>query len=711
MTDDQPTMESKRRTFLKTVGMLGAAAAVGSTTTGSVAAESHLDSYHQALRSDLTGRGGNRTLPDGEYVIATDEGAALDAFTYPGPGSVQSVDVSTDAVPITTGERVVVGGNPDSPDDATYEASVSGSFSDGDKLLGVAYLRSDDEDAEVRAAFRYGDGDNQVARSAHVEPSGQWMRYFFPIEVSTGSGTPTFAFELGYKNQRVEFAGLALIDYGTQVSLGTLPPYDYAGRAEDADWREAAQQRIEAHRKADIEVEVLDPDGNPVEGAAVDVSMTEHAFDFGTAVSMEHINGDSEDDQRYKDIVRNKFNKAVIENGLKYPHFLGPWDTSKEDAKNALEWLNEHNIPTRGHYLLWEEFDAGYGGGMSIQNPGEMTGKELSQAIETQITNHASDVGDMVTEWDMHNHPVWQSNFRDDDGDGLGWEDVNQWWQAANEATEQPLYTNEMGQVGGTWQQSGYLDFLDHLVENDYPIDGIGFMGHHQQKWNQMMDMSRLEGVYDTYDEKYDLPILITEFDIQIFSRRNAQDVSVQTDYTRDFLTMTFSKPNVEGIMSWGFWADDHWRPTGAYYNSDWSLRPNGETYMDLVYEEWWTDESGRTDSEGVYATRGFKGDYEITARSGKLSGQATVSLTDGGSSVTIELSPGQLPGGAGKATDPDDDGLFEDVDGDGDTDMDDVRTFGRNIRHADVQTPAFDFDGDGDVDSIDLVELFFEVQ
>ena len=62
--------------------------------------------------------------------------------------------------------------NPDSPGDATYEASIGGSFSDGDHLLGVAYLRSDDEDAEVRAAFRYSDRNNQVARSAHIEPSG-----------------------------------------------------------------------------------------------------------------------------------------------------------------------------------------------------------------------------------------------------------------------------------------------------------------------------------------------------------------------------------------------------------------------------------------------------------------------------------------------------------------------------------------------------------
>ena len=89
----------------------------------------------------------------------------------------------------------------------------------------------------------------------------------------------------------------------------------------------------------------------------------------------------------------------------------------------------------------------------------------------------------------------------------------------------------------------------------------------HQQWWDQMMGMDRLKGVYDLYNERYDVPVLITEFDIEIFSRRNAQDVSVLTDYTRDFLLMTFSHPVVEGILSWGFWEEDHWRPTGAYSN------------------------------------------------------------------------------------------------------------------------------------------------
>lgn len=708
MTDDQSEMTSQRRTFLKTVGLLGAAATVGSATTGSVAADEHLDEYYRTLRSDLTGRGGNKTLPAGEFVFGTED-AALEAFSLSGAADETSIEIENETVPITKGEQITVETSADVPAETTYGTTITDhALSDGDLLLGVAYLRSDDDDAELKARFGYDDDSNQILRSVHHELTGEWRRYFFPVEVSTGSGDPTFEFHLGYGAQTVDFGGLALIDYGTETGAGTLPPYDYAGRAEDAEWREAAWDRIEEHRKTDFEVEVLDTDGNAVESAQVDVSMAEHDFDFGTAVSVEHINGDSEDDERYRQEIRKNFNKAVIENGLKYPQFLGPWQEGKEDVHAALDWLNEQEIPTRGHYLLWEEYSTDGGGGMAIQNPGEMSADEISETISQRITDHATDVGDKVIDWDMHNHPVWQSNFRDDEE--LGWDAVDQWWGAAEEATDLPLYTNEMGQVGGTWQQDGYLSFLDHLVENDYPLDGIGFMAHHQQWWDQMMDMSRLKGVYDLYDERYDVPVLITEFDIQIFSRRNAQDVSVQTDYTRDFLLMTFSHPVVEGILSWGFWEDDHWRPTGAYYDSDWTLRPNGEAYFDLVFDEWWTEKSGSTDADGVYATDGFKGTYQITVSNGEKDGQATVAIDDDTDTVTVTLDA--LSGGEGPPQDLDGDGRYEDVDGDGDTDINDVRTLlnNRNSEMVQSNADAYDFDGDGSVDVGDVLELFRKV-
>jgi len=412
---------------------------------------------------------------------------------------------------------------------------------------------------------------------------------------------------------------------------------DYDGRSDDAQWREDARDRIEEIRKTDLEIEVVNPGGQPINGATVDVEMTEHEFDFGSAVSVGHVTGDSEDDEIYRETFLENFNKAVIENGLKYPAFLGPWGDSKEGAMATLDWLNDNDVPTRGHYLLWEEADAGYGGGMAIQDADSTSAEELHETILDRIANHASDVGDAVTEWDMHNHPVWQSNFRDIEE--LGWDATLEWWEAGNEATDGPLYTNEMGNVAGDFFRDQHFDFVERLLDDGAPVDGVGFMGHVQLPNGNVTPPKEMLETYDQYAE-LDLPVLITEFDIQIDSRDDEAQVEWQVDFLRDFLYASFSHEAVEGIMSWGFWAGDHWRPTGAYYDEDWALRPHGEQYMDLVFDEWWTDERGEADSDGRYATRGFKGSYEITAEKGALAGETTVDVDDETETVTVELTP-----------------------------------------------------------------------
>ena len=55
--------------------------------------------------------------------------------------------------------------------------------------------------------------------------------------------------------------------------------------AQGQDWRTSAEARIDQHRKVDLRIVVRDAAGEPVEGAAVRMEMTRHAFKFGTAVN------------------------------------------------------------------------------------------------------------------------------------------------------------------------------------------------------------------------------------------------------------------------------------------------------------------------------------------------------------------------------------------------------------------------------------------
>ena len=88
-------------------------------------------------------------------------------------------------------------------------------------------------------------------------------------------------------------------------------------------------------------------------------------------------------------------------------------------------------------------------------------------------------------------------------------------------------------------------------------------------------------------------------------------------EYLRDFLTIAFSHPAVKSFLFWGYWERNHWLEDAPMIRDDWSLKPSGEAFNDLVFREWWTTEQGQTDARGEVAFRGFLGDHEIAVTFG----------------------------------------------------------------------------------------------
>ena len=75
---------------------------------------------------------------------------------------------------------------------------------------------------------------------------------------------------------------------------------------------------------------------------------------------------------------------------------------------------------------------------------------------------------------------------------------------------------------------------------------------------------------------------------------------------------VTFSHPSLEGVIMWGFWEGRHWYPDAALYRKDWSIKPNGKAWEDLVLRQWRTEVTGKSDNKGKFSTRGFLGTYKI---------------------------------------------------------------------------------------------------
>jgi endo-1,4-beta-xylanase len=104
------------------------------------------------------------------------------------------------------------------------------------------------------------------------------------------------------------------------------------------------------------------------------------------------------------------------------------------------------------------------------------------------------------------------------------------------------------------------------------------------------------------------LPIWISEFDVADDDEQSCAD-KLELVYRT-----AYSHPAVEGIMMWVVWAGNSWRgPNAGIARRDWTLNEAGKRYEALM-SEWSTQTSGDTDTQGVFAFRGFHGDYEIVA-------------------------------------------------------------------------------------------------
>jgi endo-1,4-beta-xylanase len=130
------------------------------------------------------------------------------------------------------------------------------------------------------------------------------------------------------------------------------------------------------------------------------------------------------------------------------------------------------------------------------------------------------------------------------------------------------------------------------------------------------------------------LPILITEFDYA------TADEELQADCLRDFLTVAFSHPAIEGVVLWGFWDRYHWRRDAALWREDWSIKPAGRMWMHLVRDVWWTDVAATTDAQDRVAVNGFLGDYTVTAKAGHEIVAHEVALQLGGREIGMVVQP-----------------------------------------------------------------------
>ncbi len=505
------------------------------------------------------------------------------------------------------------------PWDLQLQMPVSAAVEQGDVLLATLYVRTEatrQESGEGQTEFVM-----ELARdpwtksvSSPIRAGRDWQKVFvrYKAAMSYAAGDAQLTLRLGYEPQTIQIGGITLENFGKQLVLADLPTtkVTYPGMEADAAWRQAAAARIEKFRKQDLQITVRDQSGKAVADAEVSLHQTRQAFGFGSAVVAQTLTLPGND--RYKQLTAELFNTAVLENNLKWQPLAGDWGGgfTVDVAKKGVDWLAEHGLQTRGHVLVWP----------SWRNlPRSLKQLEGDHAkLRAEVLKHVRELTSAMrgklSQWDVLNEPFDNHDLMD----LLGEDVMIEWFKAAHEADPSAkLFINDYAILSGGGGDSPHRDHYEKTIrllkDKGAPVDGIGMQGHFGAALTGPEDLLKL---LDRY-AKLGKEIWVTEYDVEV------EDEALAGQFTRDFYMTLFSHPAVKGIMMWGFWDGSHWHKNAPLYRKDWSLKPAGEAYRDLVLKQWRTNERRKTGADGVLKTRAFLGDYEVTVtRSGQTKKQ-----------------------------------------------------------------------------------------
>lgn len=505
----------------------------------------------------------------------------------------------------------------------------------GDVLVIALTLRGVQCQGRVFIAFGTAQPPHANALSRWVDLSPQWQEFQFPIVATQdyAPGAAKIAVGFGGAVQTVDVGRVEVFNFKDAHRVWDfVNSSSYRGIEADAPWRKAAWERIERIRKADVRIEVVEADGKPVPEAAVKVRMTAHAFRFGSSFNP-HVyrQGKAHPDlvSTYEKRFLDYFNVATPEAVMSWNSWHDP--ELRACLVRAVDFLAAHNIPVIGHPLVWQE------------------PRILPDSLQKLVRE--KDYTAYVAQWNSHlaekvdamrgrlcEHLVI-NEFVDNNflPESMTDEAILGWYRLVRQhdpAARLGILEHKMisdGAIDAEDRLRWFESMIEMLLNHGIPLDLIAFQGHFR---DQLTEPELLLEIFDRF-ARYKLPLQVTEFDVEM------DDEQLQAEYLRDFFIACFSHPSVELLQQWGFWEPSHWRPRASLFRTDWSAKPNGRQFLDLVFDRWMTRETGNTDASGQLSVRGFLGDYEVTAEKDGCRSNGRFALSQGGCSVRLVLESG----------------------------------------------------------------------
>jgi len=614
------------------------------------------DDYHRSLLNQLQSEYG---LSGGTFLFDDNEADKFDAFNHFNGSQLTPEQRMTVSEKNISNQRFFKAFELNTPirlpnnlnTQVGSKIESQQSVEDGDAMVLVFWARGVDNfygfNGMAKVTVR-GEGESEMYKRITYF-NDEWTQYLMPMKANGNfdPGELDFFFSFGYRAQTVQFGGLALINYGPSADISgisdKLGSNAYQGISTDASWRAPAQNRIENFRKANLKVNVVDENNNPINGAVVEVDMNQHHFGFGTAVNLKYFPLSNNDPEavKYREKLFNldgnggSFNEVVFENALEWKKWEIDIPLDKEDKIEVLDYFIDKGINVRGHSLLWPRFDR-LPDDMeeNRQNPSYLKNR-IKDHIKTILQNE--DLRGKLIDWDAINEITNKRDIERSLANNEGREG-RAFYDEILELVEDyaggtPMYLNDYMTIsyGGIGEKyDSCKNFLKEIYDADAPFDGIGFQAHLREAPIGIPTVySILEDFNQTFNEEKDFKI--TEFDMR------GTDDSILEQYTRDFLTICFSHEKMKSFITWGFWDGEHWKQSAPFFKENWSLKASGKAFNDLVFDEWWTDEESNTNNAGRATFRPFKGKHTIKATYNGVSEDFEVDLTEN-EEITIQL-------------------------------------------------------------------------
>ena len=397
---------------------------------------------------------------------------------------------------------------------------------------------------------------------------------------------------------------------------------------------QGANDRIEKIRKGDMQVMVVDDNGDAVRDARVYYEQQSHDFLFGSGLSPLGIQegGPNAVDDQWAEAYTALFNYGTL------PFYWDSYEQIQGQTNDQLlqamaDWARKRNIVTKGQPLVWADVAPSW-------LPPSVN--DIQTAEEKHVKQIVGDFCGLVEYWDVVTEPTMGGHTNTPIGvwintktpavvcvEALNW--------ARSACPKATLIINDYR------TDQDFRNILQDIIRQKGRFDAIGLQAHmHRGNWP-------LYQVWDICErfKDFNVPLHFTEVTVLsgapktgISSSQSVEQEewpttavgeAQQAEYVEKLYTLLFSHPSVNAITWWDFSDRDAWQgaPAGLL-RADMSKKPAYDSLLKLIKSTWWSFGNVYTDMDGTASFKGFYGSYKLTVQKEGRIAETIVYMTKG---------------------------------------------------------------------------------